>query len=58
MIWFSHDTKVGEPLNILFIAYDSYVFAVWITVCAGSDLDACNISHCPALGDYNCVLKQ
>ena len=58
MAWSSHDTKVGEPLNILFIAYDSDVFAVWVTVCAGWDLDACNISDCPALDDYNCVLKQ
>ena len=50
--------KSGEPLNSLFIAYDSDVFAVWDTVCAGSDLDPCNISDCPALDDYNCVLKQ
>jgi hypothetical protein len=51
MTWFSHDTKIKESLNILLIAYDSDVFAVRVTVCAGSDLHACNISDYPALDD-------
>lgn len=58
MTWFWNDTNVEEPLNKLFIAYDSDVFAVWVEVCAGSDLDVYDISECPALDGYNCMLKQ
>jgi hypothetical protein len=57
MVFTRHESR-GGPLNNLFIAYDSDVFALWVTVCAGSDLEACNISDCPALDDYYCVLKQ